>query len=54
MILGYPFNTTKFFSIVRYMAKVKISGKKMIGKSVKSFDGKDLGKVRSISADYVS
>lgn len=25
----------------------------MIGKSVKSFDGKDLGKIRSISADYV-
>lgn len=35
------------------MAKVKISGKKMIGKSVKSFDGKDLGKIKSISADYV-
>lgn len=35
------------------MAKVKISGKKMIGKSVKSFDGNDLGKIKSISADYV-
>ncbi|HEY7777633.1 MAG TPA: hypothetical protein VIA09_03750 [Nitrososphaeraceae archaeon] len=35
------------------MAKVKISGKKMIGKSVKSFDGKDLGEIKSISADYV-
>lgn len=35
------------------MAKVKIAGKKMIGKTVKSFDGKDLGKINSISADYV-
>ena len=35
------------------MVKVKISGKKMIGKSVKSFDGKDLGEIKSISADYV-
>lgn len=35
------------------MAKGKISGKKMIGKSVKSFDGKDLGEIKSISADYV-
>ena len=35
------------------MAKVKISGKKMIGKTVKSFDGKDLGEIKSISADYV-
>ena len=35
------------------MAKVKISGKKMIGKSVKSFDGKDLGEIKSISSDYV-
>jgi hypothetical protein len=25
----------------------------MIGKSVKSFDGKDLGEIKSISADYV-
>ena len=35
------------------MVKVKISGKKMIGKNVKSFDGKDLGKIKSISMDYV-
>jgi len=35
------------------MAKVKIAGKKMIGKTVKSFDGKDLGKIRSISTDYI-
>ena len=35
------------------MAKGKISGKKMIGKSVKSFDGKDLGEIKSISSDYV-
>lgn len=35
------------------MVKVKIAGKKMIGKTVKSFDGKDLGKIKSISADYV-
>jgi hypothetical protein len=35
------------------LTKVKMSGKKMIHKKVKSFDGKDLGKVESISADYV-
>ena len=35
------------------MAKVKISGKKMINKSVKSIDGKDLGKIQNITGDYV-
>jgi hypothetical protein len=35
------------------MTKVKISGKKMINKTVKSFDGKDLGKIKNITADYV-
>lgn len=35
------------------MTKVKISGEKMIHKKVKSFDGKDLGKIESITADYV-
>lgn len=35
------------------MTKVKISGKKMIDKKVKSFDGKDLGKIQSITAEYV-
>jgi hypothetical protein len=34
------------------MTQVKISGKKMIHKKVKSFDGKDLGKIESITADY--
>lgn len=34
------------------MTKVKISGKKMINKSVKSIDGKDLGKIKNITADY--
>ena len=34
------------------MTKVKISGKKMINKSVKSIDGKDLGKIQNITADY--
>jgi hypothetical protein len=34
------------------MTKVKISGKKMINKSVKSLDGKDLGKIKNITADY--
>jgi hypothetical protein len=35
------------------MTKVKIAGKKMINKSVKSIDGKDLGKIQNITADYV-
>src|SRR5206468_6293987 len=35
------------------MEKVKISGKKMINRKVKSFEGKDLGKIQSITADYV-
>jgi hypothetical protein len=35
------------------MTKVKISGKKMINKSVKSIDGKDLGKIQNITADFI-
>lgn len=35
------------------MTKVKISGKKMIDKKVKSFEGKDLGKIKSITPEYV-
>jgi hypothetical protein len=35
------------------MSKVKISGKKMIHRKVKSFEGEDVGKIESISADYV-
>ena len=33
--------------------KVKISGKRLIDKKVKSFDGKDLGKIKSITPEYV-
>ena len=33
--------------------KVKISGKRLIDKKVKSFDGKDLGKIKSITPQYV-
>jgi hypothetical protein len=39
-------------TIVR-MAKVKISGKRLIDKKVKSFDGKDVGKVTSITPEFV-
>ena len=35
------------------MAKVKISGKRLIDKKVKSFDGKDMGKVKSITPEFV-
>ena len=35
------------------MTKVKISGKRLIDKKVKSFDGKDLGKVKSITLEFV-
>jgi hypothetical protein len=35
------------------MTQVKISGKKMINKKVKSIDGKDLGKIQNINPDYV-
>jgi len=35
------------------LEKVKISGKKMIHRKVKSFEGKDLGKIESITPDYV-
>jgi hypothetical protein len=35
------------------MTKVKISGKRLIDKKVKSFDGKDLGKIKSITPEYV-
>lgn len=35
------------------MTKVKISGKRLIDKKVKSFDGKDLGKIKSITPDFV-
>lgn len=35
------------------MSKVKISGKQMIHRKVKSFEGEDVGKIESISADYV-
>ena len=31
------------------MTKVKISGKRLIDKKVKSFDGKDLGKIKSVT-----
>ena len=33
--------------------KVKISGKRLIHRKVKSFDGKDLGKIKSITPEYV-
>jgi hypothetical protein len=36
-----------------FMTQVKISGKKMINKKVKSIDGKDLGKIQNINPDYV-
>lgn len=36
-----------------FMTQVKISGKKMINKNVKSIDGKDLGKIQNITPDYV-
>ena len=39
-------------TIVR-MAKIKISGKRLIDKKVKSFDGKDVGKVTSITPEFV-
>jgi len=35
------------------MTTVKISGKKMIDRKVKSFDGKELGKIKSITPEYV-
>ncbi len=35
------------------MTKVKISGKRLIDKKVKSFDGKDLGKIKSITPEFV-
>jgi hypothetical protein len=35
------------------LTKVKISGKRLIDKKVKSFDGKDLGKIKSITPEYV-
>jgi hypothetical protein len=35
------------------MTEVKISGKRLIDKKVKSFDGKDLGKVKSITPEIV-
>ena len=35
------------------MTQVKISGKRLIDKKVKSFDGKDLGKVKSITPEIV-
>lgn len=35
------------------MTKLKISGKRLIDKKVKSFDGKDLGKIKSITPEYV-
>jgi hypothetical protein len=35
------------------MAKVKISGERLIDRKVKSFDGKDLGKIQSITPEYV-
>jgi hypothetical protein len=35
------------------MSKVKISGKRLIDKKVKSFDGKDLGKIKSITPQFV-
>lgn len=35
------------------MTRVKISGKRMIDRKVKSFDGKDLGKIKSLTPEYV-
>jgi len=35
------------------LTKVKISGKRLIDKKVKSFDGKDLGKIKSVTPEYV-
>jgi hypothetical protein len=35
------------------MTQIKISGKRLIDKKVKSFDGKDLGKVKSITPEIV-
>jgi hypothetical protein len=35
------------------MTKVKIFGKRLIDKKVKSFDGKDLGKIKSVTPEYV-
>ncbi|MGI8720397.1 MAG: hypothetical protein ACR2KF_07720 [Nitrososphaeraceae archaeon] len=35
------------------MTRVKISGERLIDKKVKSFDGKDLGKIKSITPEYV-
>jgi hypothetical protein len=35
------------------MTQLKISGKRLIDKKVKSFDGKDVGKVKSITPDFV-
>lgn len=35
------------------MTKVKFSGKRLINKKVKSFDGKELGKIKSITPEYV-
>jgi len=35
------------------MTELKISGKRLIDKKVKSFDGKDLGKVKSITPEIV-
>lgn len=39
--------------ITVFMTQVKISGKKILNKSVKSIDGKDLGKIQNITPDYV-
>jgi hypothetical protein len=35
--------------ILLYMTQVKLSGKKMLNKNVKSIDGKDLGKIQNIT-----
>jgi hypothetical protein len=35
------------------MTKVKISGERLINRKVKSFDGKDLGKIQSITPEYI-
>ena len=35
------------------LTKVKISGKRLIDKKVKWFDGKDLGKIKSVTPEYV-
>jgi hypothetical protein len=35
------------------LTRVKISGERLIDKKVKSFDGKDLGKIKSITPEYV-